>query len=252
MEPIMDHISRKDAAKAGFELFFTGKPCCRGHIGPRRVNGGDCIECACLRSAERREKYPEETKEAIARWKSVNKPKVAQHNRRDYEAHREARIAKSVAWAAANPERIAEKLRVYKESGKLAEYSRKWAAANPDKKKAKRKSDYEKNAERYQQQARAWREANVEQVKENKQSWKRANHGLVIAAVKLRKKHIKQRTPTWADLKAIAAIYANCPAGYHVDHIIPLRGKNVHGLHIETNLQYLPGPENLRKGNKFD
>lgn len=37
-----------------------------------------------------------------------------------------------------------------------------------------------------------------------------------------------QRTPAWADKKRLRAIYASCPPGFHVDHIVPLRGK--HGL----------------------
>ncbi len=61
---------------------------------------------------------------------------------------------------------------------------------------------------------------------------------------------IRQR-PKWADMNKIREIYVNRPEGYHVDHIVPLRGKYVCGFHVENNLQYLPAKENMRKHNTY-
>lgn len=66
-----------------------------------------------------------------------------------------------------------------------------------------------------------------------------------------RRAGIHYRIPKWANLKEIERIYANRPKGYHVDHVIPLFGKFVSGLHVETNMQYLPEMENFKKNNKF-
>lgn len=60
-----------------------------------------------------------------------------------------------------------------------------------------------------------------------------------------------QRTPSWANLDKISDIYKNCPEGYHVDHIYPLNGTIVCGLHVEDNLQYLLAIDNIKKGNRI-
>ena len=61
------------------------------------------------------------------------------------------------------------------------------------------------------------------------------------------------RFPDWADEKAINEIYENCPEEHDVDHIVPLLGKKVSGLHIPENLQYLPSYINRYvKINKWD
>lgn len=69
---------------------------------------------------------------------------------------------------------------------------------------------------------------------------------------KARKYYIAERTPGWANMEAITTIYQNCPVGFHVDHILPLRGTLVSGLHVPENLQYLSASCNLQKGNKVD
>ena len=60
-----------------------------------------------------------------------------------------------------------------------------------------------------------------------------------------------QAIPVWACLTTIAKIYAECPENLVVDHIIPLQGRGVCGLHVEYNLQYLTRLENSKKYNKF-
>jgi hypothetical protein len=93
--------------------------------------------------------------------------------------------------------------------------------------------------------------ANQKTQSERWRRWYEKNKSKQNAKSNMEKAIRLQRIPPWADLDAIKEFYLNRPEGYHVDHIVPLRGKSVSGLHVLENLQYLPANENLSKGNKF-
>lgn len=134
---------------------------------------------------------------------------------------------------------------------RVAQNARAWRKNNPDKFKAhcKKYNDKHKEARRIREKERYYerREAVLKQKKEYYKQNKDKIHAL-CAKYRARKLNA---TPNWVDDDKLREIYKNCPSGYHVDHIIPLQGKNVRGLHVPWNLQYLPAHENISKGNRY-
>lgn len=96
------------------------------------------------------------------------------------------------------------------------------------------------------------RDVRLRRAKEKSRAWRKANPRHHLALTNAHKARIKRATPAWADRAKIVAVYKNCPLGWQVDHVIPLRGKLVSGLHVHGNLQYLPAKENRAKSNQFE
>lgn len=78
------------------------------------------------------------------------------------------------------------------------------------------------------------------------------NYGVIRERQNRYKGERSKRIPSWSETELIAEYYKNCPEGKQVDHILPLKGELVSGLHVIGNLQYLTVEENLRKSNKFE
>jgi hypothetical protein len=126
-----------------------------------------------------------------------------------------------------------------------------WSIKNHEQRLSVSKERYQRNKSWQQLRTQAKWIANKEKVTETNNRWLDNNTGMRAFYSNKRRSAKKHRTPAWANLDAIKTIYANCPEGYHVDHVIPLQGRLVSGLHIESNLQYLPASENAKKFNKY-
>jgi hypothetical protein len=109
----------------------------------------------------------------------------------------------------------------------------------------------EANPEHAQQVISDWQKRNRVKCNSATQRWRKSNLPKDAARASLYRARKNQQLPAWANLKKIEQIYVNCPAGFHVDHIIPLKGLKASGLHVESNLQYLLAKDNLRKRNLF-
>ena len=119
------------------------------------------------------------------------------------------------------------------------EARKKWRKENRDKCIQYGKDYYNRNPDRMKQFWTDYSKRNPEL---------RAFHTAKRRAAKL------QATPSWLTEEhwdQIRSLYEACPKGFHVDHIIPLQGKNVRGLHVPWNLQIIPAEDNLRKSNRI-
>lgn len=86
----------------------------------------------------------------------------------------------------------------------------------------------------------------------------RTCHAASLEAGAARRAGLEQATPKWANRAAIRAVYTRCAEvtlntgiRHEVDHIVPLRGRRVSGLHVHWNLQVIPAEDNRLKSNHF-
>ncbi len=114
--------------------------------------------------------------------------------------------------------------------------NKKWSVLNPEKYKASIKN---------------WQKQNKEICLQRTQKWRKRNLAYDAFRARTYRARKQNQCPSWADINKIKEFYLACPTGYHVDHIIPLKGVLASGLHIETNLQYLTPKENQQKRNLY-
>ena len=92
-----------------------------------------------------------------------------------------------------------------------------------------------------------------------RKKWRDNNKGMTNANTAKRKASKLQQTPSWSETEEIAELYSWAAhlqkvtgIQMHVDHIVPLQGKHVSGLHCVDNLKVITAKENLAKGNRHE
>jgi hypothetical protein len=163
-----------------------------------------------------------------------------------YETHKEIISAKNKVIYQNNRKELCRKNKEYRDK-------------NKEKILAKKKKRYEENKEkllvRSKEQYIKHKEKRLARCKE----YRKENKGKIRAHWGKRRADKRNRTPKWLskddlwileNAYELAQIRGNMfGIDWHVDHIIPLRGTSVSGLHVPNNIQVVPANWNLRKSN---
>jgi hypothetical protein len=182
----------------------------------------------------------------------ANKEMIKQKNRAHYHANKEAKSIQKKEYYQKHKEHLIAKNSAYYFANK---------EARKEINDLRHQRYREENKETVKQSKAKWREKNREQDNFRSKLWRQANPAKCRAYVRNRQAAQLQRTPKWltaADFKAIEAFYWEAKSkeietgvSHHVDHIIPLRGRTVSGLHVPSNLQVIRAEDNVRKGNRY-
>ena len=142
------------------------------------------------------------------------------------------------------------------------QYMKDYYEANKDKTLAANKLRYQEKSTELCEQNKAYREANKDKVAAKNAAWDKANRSARNAIAAAYRASKLNATPDWltgthkAHIKrtyALATMMTEATGvPYHVDHIVPLQGKFICGLHVPWNLQALRADLNMSKSNKHE
>lgn len=197
------------------DKYFSGKPCKRGHISARLVSSRACCECQSEKNSAR------------------------------YAENAEKIQSQVYAYRANNPENVKATRATYKASH-ADEIKARDRARNIGDRKAISIARLD-----------AWNKANPEKTNARVKAWAQANPDKACAKATRYRAAKLNATPAWADHVAIGMVYRAAEVirttGFdvHVDHVVPLQGKLVTGLHVHNNLKVIKAEANRSKSNHF-
>lgn len=108
------------------------------------------------------------------------------------------------------------------------------------------------------EERKSWKKRNPEKRSEERSKWKKNNLDKMNSYNAKRKAAKIQRTPTWVNYEDVAMWYevatvlSRSGVNFDVDHVVPLQGDTVSGLHVQNNVQVLPAYLNRSKNNKWN
>jgi hypothetical protein len=158
------------------------------------------------------------------------------------------RKERKVRYNKANSEKQKEYQKEYRKSNpdKIKEYQKDYRKANSDKLKEYDKEHYKKHSDKMKDSSRNWHKVNVDRSRAA--TGKRRAKKLGATPPWLTKEHLSVIRNFYTESKALEKATG---IKHHVDHIVPLQGENVCGLHVPWNLQVLTASENIAKSSNY-
>jgi hypothetical protein len=141
--------------------------------------------------------------------------------------------------------KVADNIRYQKDKERISKVNKEWAANNKQRKRQINLKSKRKNSAKSYEYLKSWREANQDRVRWHNSKYRAAKQN--ATPFWLTEEQSQQIYDTYVLAKECEVLTGD---KYHVDHIIPLNGEHVCGLHVPWNLQVLPADINIRKSNK--
>jgi len=251
---IMEIITRQDAMEQGLKRYFTGEPCKHGHVCEKYCCRNTCVNCVALKTDafRNKEKYKRQGC-GIYRLKEAKKLGLEFYNngrpcKNGVFGMRKTKCGGSCFCSSCYKEK---KERAMKWQEKKRRASGVAPRSCSQQTKEQRKSYYkkwvEKNRKKVNDRHKKWVGKNREKLRPyqsayNAIRWKRTSDTLA-------KLHFEKIVTVY---KKRDRIIKETGIEHHVDHIVPLLGKNVCGLHVPWNMQIIPAKQNRVKSNKWD
>lgn len=243
------YTDKQNALRLGLKRYIKDTHCPKDGTFLRYTCDNQCVECCRVKLSVRYAKNPQKEKERVAKYRLENIDAV---RGRSNERLRIRRISHPEV-VRGYEKRKYEKMR----SDPLR------LAKEQQRQRDKQSRAYAKDSEKFRTRSKTYRTLTPERIQHSRDKCKEYKQSRPDVIRELNKKHNHKdraarlmRLPKWVtqdELLEIRKLYDEArEKGLHVDHIIPLQGKLVSGLHVLANLQLLSRSENASKKNSYE